>query len=134
MKVRKKEGFVAIDMAVAVMAVILFSTLILSLIYYNALENAKIKKDALAIVYLTEIMENVGVADYTDVTQDNANQFIPSDLTTNQYRAEVTITTNNLNLSSTQNEDIIKKVSATVYYKLLNKEYQYTMERIKIKE
>ena len=32
------------------------------------------------------------------------------------------------------NEDIIKKITATISYKVGNKDYEHTMERIKIKE
>ena len=59
MKAKNNKGFVGIDMVVSVVAILAFSGLIATLMYNNYLENMKIKKEALATIYLTEIFENV---------------------------------------------------------------------------
>ena len=133
MKIKKANGFVGIDMAVALVAIMAFSGLIISLMYNNYLSNVKLKKTALATIYLTEIFENVGIASYDYVTQENVDEFIPNTLEENNYQVKITVDTN-LNISETQNEDIVKKVTAVISYSINNKEYQYTMERLKIKE
>lgn len=127
------KGFVGIDMTVAIVAIIVFSGLIITLMYNNYLENIKIKKEALATIYLTQIFENIAIADYQDVTQANIDNFIPADLEENNYNVQLTITSN-LELPDIENQDILKKVNAVISYQIANKQYQYTMERIKIKE
>jgi len=133
MKLKNNKGFVAIDTTIAVIAVIIFSILIISLIYNNSLENLKIKREALATIYLTETLENISIAAYEDVTQENIESFIPSDLASNNYNMEINISSD-LELTNTKNEDIMKKVTATISYEFGNKTYSYSIQRNKIKE
>ena len=131
MKIKKANGFVGIDMAVTLVAIMAFSGLIISLMYYNYLSNVKLKKNALSTIYLTEVFENVGIANYEDVTQENVNNLIPSTLAKENYEIDIKVD-NNLNLS--QSNNIVKKITAVISYTINNKEYQYTMERLKVKE
>ena len=131
MNIKKNNGFIGVDMGIAVIAILAFSGLIISLMYNNYLENARVKMEAMSTIYLTEILENIGIANYDNVKQDEINNFIPSDMKNSVYNAKIEV---NSNLSETQKEDIIKKVNVTVSYKLANKEYKHTMERIKVKE
>ena len=137
MKSKKKEGYVGIDMAIAIVSVIVFSGLIFSLMYYNALENVKLRKQALATIYLTETMENIAIEDYENITQENIQKgrvsLIPNDMDTQKY--SMVIEVNSLTLSpEIEDEDIVKKVKATVTYTVQDKTYQYSMERTKAKE
>lgn len=122
---KNKNGFVSVDMAVAIVSVMLFSVLIISLISSNTFGNVKIKKDTLAMLYLTETFENIGIADYQEVTEENISKFIPADL--NDYTIEIAI--ENIGV-----EDILKKIVGTINYKINNKEYRLSMERVKGKE
>lgn len=137
MKSKKKEGYVGIDMAIAIVSVIVFSGLIFSLMYYNALENIKLRKQALATIYLTETMENIAIEDYENITQENIQNgrvsLIPADMDTQKYSMAIEV--NALTLSpEIEDEDIVKKVKATVTYTVQDKTYQYSMERTKVKE
>ena len=109
---KKNNGFVGVDMVIAILAIITFSTFLISLMYNNFLENLKLKKEALATIYLTEALENVGIINFDALTQENidngAINVVPS--------------------------EIVKKVKATISYTAGNKNYQYIMERAKIKE
>lgn len=133
MRINSNKGFVGVDMVLAILAIIIFSAIIVSMMYNNFLENSKINRQALAIIYLTETLENVGIAAYDDVTQENINNFIPSDIGEYNYEMKVEVTTDDLVLSNDQQEDIIKKVKATISYKIGNKNYEHSMERIKAK-
>lgn len=139
MNIKKNNGFIGVDMGIAVIAILAFSGLIISLMYNNYLENARVKMEAMSTIYLTEILENIGISNYSNVTQEKAKDLIPTNIKNSSYNAEITVNSNsntdsNLNLSETQNEDIIKKVKVTLSYTIANKKYQHTMERIKIKE
>lgn len=137
MKTKTKDGYVGIDMAIAIVSVIVFSGLIFSLMYYNALENVKLRKQALATIYLTETMENIAIEDYENITQENIqNQsisLVPTDMDTQKYNIDIEV--NPLVLSpEKQDENIAKKVKATITYTVQDKTYQYSMERTKAKE
>lgn len=131
MKVKKNNGFVGIDMVIAIIALMIFSTLIITMIYNNIVANVKLKKDALAMIYITEIFENIAIADYANVTQDNKNAFIPIGAL-EVFNVNLNIT-NNLD-GVTAGEDIIKKVKATLTYEVDGKNYSCSMERMKVKE
>lgn len=125
MNAKNSKGFVGTDIIISIIAVIIFSGLIFSMMYNNFWENLKIKADSLAIIYLTETLEQIGIADYEEVTQENSMNFMSADLLNSYY---------NINLEVTQENEITKKIRATISYKLVNKRYQQSIERIKIKE
>ncbi len=131
MKIKKENAFVGVDIIIAIIAIIFFSTLIISMIYSNALENAKLKKETLAMISITEIFENIGIENYENVTEENINNLVPTYVTKN-YEVDLTIT--NQFDDVTNYEDIMKKVQVTLTYDLGNKTYTCSMERMKIKE
>ena len=129
---RKNNGFIGIDMVIAIFAIITFSALIISLMYNNFLENMKIKKEALATIYLTETLENIGIESYDYINIENKENLISTNAIENGYDIQLTIS--NLYGNDASKENIIKKVVATISYKIGDKNYQYSMERTKIKE
>ena len=119
-------------MVIAIFAIITFSALIISLMYNNFLENMKIKKEALATIYLTETLENIGIESYDYINIENKENLISTNAIENGYDIQLTIS--NLYGNDASKENIIKKVVATISYKIGDKNYQYSMERTKIKE
>lgn len=132
MKTREKKAIVLMDILIAIVAVMIFSTLIISMISNNIVENVKLKKDTLAMIYITEIFENIAIEDYDNVIQANVEQFIPEQANIN-YNVQISIVNGTFN-SSTPYEDIMKKVKVTLTYEVGGKNYICSMERIKIKE
>ena len=124
---KNQNGFVGVDMAITIIAIVTFSTLIISLMYNNFLENAKIKKEALAMVYITETFENVGMAQFDEVTQESIDNLLPED-------AKKYYTVNSSVNLLENDEQIIKKISVTLSYDVGNKTYNVTMDRLKAKE
>lgn len=133
MKIKRNNGFVGIDMTLSIIAIMIFSGLIVSLMYNNTLQNLKTRREALATIYLTETLENIGIAEYSQITEENINTYIPEEAEENGYNIEITFTEDK-NLSTNQGEDIIKKITATISYKVVDKDYKLSMERTKIKE
>ena len=145
MEFKKDKGIAGVDIVIAVVALMLFSTLILSLIYNNVAENVKLKKETLAMIYITEIFENVGIESYenlengtyenigenNDIDNINIKNLIPEDAK-KQYRVDLLITDELEDVETT--EDIIKKIVVTLTYGINNKNYTCSMERMKIKE
>ena len=137
MNITNKKGFVGVDIAISIVAIVAFSGLIFSLMYHTFLENAKIKKAALATIYLTEVMEKVGIAAYEDITQENVNNqtinLIPAEIVdSDKYHIEILVS--DLSLLQPEAENIAKRVKVTINYTLNNIQYQYALERIKTKE
>jgi len=131
MRLKKSNGLAGVDMIIATVAVIIFSTLIVSLINNNLLENVKLRKEALAMIYSTQIFENIAIESYDYITQENSSNLIPKEVL-NEYSVNLNISTNLDNV--TDNQNIIKKITLTLSYDIGNKTYTCTMQRMKIKE
>lgn len=131
MKLRDNKGLTGTDVAIAVLALIIFSTLIISLILSNALENVKITTETMAMIYITEIFENIGIAEYDAVIMENIDKFVPQDVY-NKYTVDMQI--ENINPEGTTNQDVIKKITLNLSYEINEKIYNCSMERLKVKE
>ena len=140
MKIKKEKGLAGVDMVIAIIAIMIFSTLIISVMYNNVLENVKLKKETLAMIYLTEIFENVGIEPYdsqayngigeefTSITQENS---LVSQEILDRYNVEMAVTTN---LEGVSENQILKKIKVRLTYVVGDKTYECSMERMKIKE
>lgn len=129
--VKKDNALAGIDMIIAVIAIFIFSVFIISLMSNNAIENIKLAKETLAMIHITEIFENVGIESFDNVTQENVDNLIPEEVK-NNYEVEVIIQDEIEGITEEQN--ILKKVSATLTYEVANKKYTCSMERLKVKE
>lgn len=128
MNIKKDTGLAGIDMAIAVIAIVIFTTLILGLMCSNALENVKISKETMAMLYITEIFENIGISDYDNVTEKNKELFIPKELY-NNYEVDMSITN-----AEGKEQNILKKINIVLKYNVGNKTYSCSAERLKSKE
>lgn len=131
MKRNKEKGLAGIDIVIAIIAIMIFSTLIISMIYNNLVENVKLKKGTLAMIYLTEIFENVAIEKYENVTQSNIGNFIPEQMK-DIFQVEILVATDFEGITNAEN--IMKKVTVKLSYQIDDKTYNCSMERIKIKE
>lgn len=128
MNIKKDTGLAGIDMAIAVIAIVIFTTLILGLMCSNALENVKISKETMAMLYITEIFENIGISDYDNVTEDNKELFIPKEIY-NNYEVDMSITN-----AEEKEQNILKKINIVLKYNIGKKTYSCSAERLKSKE
>lgn len=136
MIIKKNNGFVGIDIILAIIAIMIFSGLIFSLMYNNALENLKIRKEALATIYITETLEKVGITNYEEITQEyiESGKLFPEDMP-DTYQMNIQLITDELSISEKQKQNnIVKKVIVNISYKVGNKDYKLSMERMKVKE
>ena len=132
MKIKKENGLAGIDMVIAIIAIMLFSTLILSMTYTNVMEEIKLTKETLAMIHITEVFEKIGISNYSDVTEENRNNFISEEIRKRYDNIEFTVIEPFIN--SSQKENILKKIQITLSYKIDNKTYNCSMERMKVKE
>ena len=131
MKIKKDKGLVGVDIIIAIIAITIFSTLIISLMYNNVIENVKLKRETLAMIYLTETFENIGIESYDNIIESNINNLVPKGAR-DSYQVEMTVTSDFDDVAN--NENIMKKITVKMSYEVGNKTYSFSMERMKIKE
>lgn len=131
MNIKKDNALAGIDIVISIIVIIIFSSLILSLIQNNAMENLKISKETMAMIYITEIFENIGIAKYDEVIEEKVDNFIPKEASEN-YTIDIKINENFEEIQ--EGQEIIKKISLTLKYNIGNKEYECYMERLKVRE
>lgn len=129
--IKNSKGFTQTDIVVAVVAIIFFTTLIVALMTNVKVQSAKLKGKLLANIYLTEALENVGILQYDYVTEENKDLIFPkmTDVFTSQLSISKLTDEDN-----TKDEDVIKKVEVKITYKIGNKTYEETAQRLKVKE
>lgn len=131
MKKKKESGIVVIDAVIATMAIMAFSILILSLIRNNIMENVKLKKETLAMIYITEIFENIAIEDYDNITEENISALVPQ-IVRNSYEVDFKVENNFPEIIDAEN--IIKKITIKLSFEVNGKNYNCSMQRMKIKE
>ena len=107
------------------------------------MENVKLKKETLAMIYMTEIFENVGIENYDNLVKGNYRNIISNDYDDHieglipqdfpkDYEVSINIT-DELD-GVTNNEGILKKIELTLTYEIGDKTFCSSMQRMKIKE
>ena len=77
---KSEKGLTGIDIVLAIIIVMLFTSIILSLMYNIKQQNLKQIYAMASNIYITETLENIGIADYEDVvatTSENISELIP---------------------------------------------------------
>ena len=129
--IKNSKGFTQTDIAVAVVAIIFFTTLIVALMTNVKVQSTKLKGKLLANIYLTEALENVGILQYDYVTEENKNLIFPK--MTDVFTPQLSIS-KLTDEDNTKDEDVIKKVEVKITYQIGNKTYEETAKRLKVKE
>lgn len=130
MKVKKEKGLVGVDIVVAVLALMIFSSLIFIMIFNNVAENIKLKKESLAMIYITEIFEDIGRRPYSNITKSSVEGNISADI---KDVYDINVEVQNIYYSG-HIEDIVKRITVTLSYQVNGETYSVTMKRIKAKE
>ena len=128
--IKDNKGFTQTDIVISIIAVMLFTTIILSVMINVKNSNAKLKAKSIANIYMTEILENIGITQYEDVTEENKSKFIPE--MTKAFETQINVT--KVSDEDSKKEDEIKKVEVKITYKIGNKTYEENAKRLKVKE
>lgn len=127
---KSNKGFTGIDIVLSIIIVITFTSIIVSLMYSVKMENYRIKAMAISNIYLVETLENIGIANYDEIKSDNTDLF-PKEMST-EFEKKIEVIS--ISDEDESKEDIIKKVKVTIAYKIGNKNFEETAERLKAKE
>lgn len=140
---KEKKGIFLSDAIIAILIILLFTGIIVSLMTNIFLESAKIKLSSQQVDFVTEIFEYVEKIPYENVTQENLINYINEknvdyvsagstieDLTT-PYKIAITVEKYNETEGNTDKLDLIKVVTVNVENNLSDKQYSTTMSKLK---
>lgn len=125
---KNEKGFTGIDISISIIAIIIFTSTILGLMYNVKMENLKMQSKLLANIYLTEALENIAIAEYDDVTSENSSIILDMP---DAFNIKMDVT--KISDEDGVKEDIIKRVNVTISYKIGDKIYEESAERLKIR-
>ncbi len=129
---KSNKGFTIQDLVIALMVIMLFVGTITGAYITIYKVQADTKIDAVATVYMVQIMERVDKVSYEEFTsQTLGEEFV------NKVRNDFTIPSSfGIVIESTlaNEEDIARIVKVSLNYTFLGKERSITMERLKVKE
>lgn len=147
-KLRSNYGFAASDTLVAIIIITMFTGIIATLAYNIYLSNASLKRMSKANNYIIDVFEYSDKLYYEDVTEVNLLEYLNG-----KYNNSEVIAVNDENTDvetpfkiiikvQKYNEleenkgklDLVKEITATVQYKLGNKEQSITMKKNKNRE
>ena len=128
MKLRSNKGITGIDLAIAIIVLVTFTSLIITLmssIYRNSID---IQKNANAMAYATIVLEKVDEKAFEEINADFVNTLKDS--------GEVEISSDYIITISTEvlEENLIKKVGVKVSYDINGEQRTITINKLKIKE
>lgn len=131
-KLKLNMGATLTDVVVAMLIIMLFTgilTTTFSNIYKN---NIHIKMNAIAVDYAIKILEDIDKMPYEEV-ENSLNEEINTKYGDyKNYEAHINI--ENYNKDDKNKEDIIKIITLTIKYKVLDSDEQYIIKKLKIKE
>lgn len=137
MKIKEEKGITGIDIATGIIIIIISSTAILALYYQIYIHMVSIKIHETAIVYITDIFEQIDLADYDSVdTESEIKDSIIKNQIQEPYTYEIAVDKYiESSENTTQNKDIIEKITIKISYQINDKENRtFEMSKIKIKE
>lgn len=131
-KMKSNRGVTLTDVVVAILIMIIFTTILTSSFYNVYKYNISIRKNAIAVDYAVKILEDIDKMPYEDVTNDLNNTLTQNYNMQENYTASISVT--NYNSIYSSKEDIIKIVTVNINYNFDNQTETYAVQKLKIKE
>lgn len=131
-KFKLNMGATLTDVVIAMLIIMLFTgilTTTFSGIYKN---NIHIKMNAIAVDYAIKILEDIDKMPYEEVNNTLNEEITKKYENYKNYEAHLDI--ENYNKDDENNEDIIKIVTLTIKYNVIDSTEQYVVKKLKIKE
>lgn len=141
--VKEQKGIVISDAIIAILIIMLFTGIIVSLIVNIVLESQIIKLNSQQIDFATEILEYAELLTYEEVTEEKLIEYINkknvdyvsagtgTESLTTTYRIAIDVQKYSEIENNTEKLDIIKIVTVTVETDLDDKEYTTTVSGLK---
>ena len=147
-KLKNNAGFAASDALIAIIIITIFTGIIATLAYNIYLSNASLKRMSKASNYIVDIFEYVDKLYYEDVNDENLLSYVNEKYESTEVEAvnnqdtlvqapfKIIIKVQKYNEITGNEEklDLVKEVTATVKYKLGNKDQSIEMKKNKNRE
>lgn len=151
------KGFVASDVLIAILIIMLFSGLIASVSYNIYLANSNVKRMSKANGYISEVFEYANKIYYEDVTEKNLTEYFNNkyyysegklpkekpeakisensdEILDTPFKISLDITNYNETEGNTDKLDLVKQIKMTVEYVIGNKHQKIEMTTLKKRE
>lgn len=142
---KKQDGFVVSDAILAILILIMFTGIIVSLIYNIIVTSKKIKINSEQITYITDVFNYAERLAYDEVTTEKLIGYVNeknetkklitagADVTTlkTPYKMTIKVEKYNETEGNTDKEDLIKIITLKVETKLSKKDYITQMKMLK---
>lgn len=147
-KFKQNKGFAASDALIAIVIIAIFTGIISTIAYNIYLSNASLKRISSANNYIIDVFEYVDKMYYEDVNEENLTKYINEKYKNEELQAvnneetevqapfKIVIKVQNYNEMAGNEDklDLVKEITATVKYKLGNREQIITMKKSKNRE
>jgi len=120
------------DVIIAMLILIVFTGVLTNSFYRIYKHNLEIRMNAIAVDYAVKILENIDKISYEEVNNDLNNTIKEDHNMNDNYTANLVI--ENYNKDDETKKDIIKIVTLTINYNVLEEEHTYRVKKLKIKE
>lgn len=131
-KIKSNKAMTMTDVVIGMLIIIIFTGILTSSFYQIYKYNISIKMNALALEYSIKILEDIDKMPYEEVNNQLNDSLKENYKIREGYNAYIEI--KNYNEEDKTKEDIIKIVTLTIKYKEIEKEQEYTVKKLKIKE
>lgn len=129
MNLRKNKGFTGIDISIAIIIIVIFASVITTLLYNFEIQSKKVERKNQATSIIVDILEYAKGSNFNDITPENLENYKNekyNDLKGYTITTKCENETDALDIVSENNTDIIhvaKKVTVSIKY-LVGKEEQ----------
>ena len=131
-KLKQNIGATLTDVVIAMLIIMLFTgilTTTFSGLYKN---NIHIKMNAVAVDYAIKILEDIDKMPYEEVNTSLNEEIARKYEDYKNYEAHIDI--ENYNKNDENKEDIIKIITLTIKYKVIDTNEEYIVKKLKIRE
>ena len=131
-KFKSNKAVTMADVIVGILIMIIFTGILTNSFYRIYKHNISIRMNAIAIDYAVKILEDTDKISYEEVNNSLNNLLEEKYNMNDNYTAHLEI--ENYNKDNETKEDIIKIVTLTINYNVLNENQTYKVKKLKIKE
>lgn len=114
MNFKQDKGITLADGVIAIAIFVIFTTLVISVSYNIYLQSNFVKRNSNATNYIVSLFEYAGTLNFDDVTSENLNEYISNKNIAKGYNFNINV----IKVPEEAEYDFIKKIDATVTYKL----------------
>lgn len=131
-KFKSNKAATIADVVVGILIMIIFTGILTNSFYRIYKHNISIRMNAIAIDYAVKILEYTDKISYEEVNNSLNNLLKEKYNMNDNYIAYLEV--ENYNKDNETKEDIIKIVTLTINYNVLNENQTYKVKKLKIKE